>query len=52
MSLYEWEHIAERFDKATHYSEKALHKVLTVDIVPVITAELKACQILNSKCFS
>lgn len=41
VTLYEWEHIAERFEKATHYSEKALYKVLTVDIVPVITAELK-----------
>jgi hypothetical protein len=41
VTLYEWEHIAERFEKATHYTEKALYKVLTIDIVPVITAELK-----------
>lgn len=41
MTLYEWEHVAERFEKATHYAEKALYKVLTVDIVPIIIAELK-----------
>lgn len=35
--------MAERFEKATHYTEKALFKVLTVDIVPVIVAELKVC---------
>ncbi|KIM84771.1 hypothetical protein PILCRDRAFT_817567 [Piloderma croceum F 1598] len=41
VTLYEWEHVAERFEKATHYTEKALYKVLAVDIVPIITAELK-----------
>ncbi|KAG5641076.1 hypothetical protein DXG03_006066 [Asterophora parasitica] len=41
VTLYEWEHIAERFEKATHYTEKALYKVLTRDIVPVITEELR-----------
>ena len=41
VTLYEWEHIAERFEKATHYLEKALYKVLTQHIVPAITAELK-----------
>ncbi|KAF8958323.1 hypothetical protein BDZ97DRAFT_60426 [Flammula alnicola] len=40
-TLYEWEHIAERFEKATHYSEKALHKKLVNDIVPFITQELR-----------
>lgn len=40
-TLQEWEHIAERFAKATHYSEKALHKVLVNDIVPVISHELR-----------
>lgn len=49
MTLYEWEHVAERFEKATHYAEKALYKVLTVDVVPAVTAELKVRQILGSK---
>jgi hypothetical protein len=40
-TLYEWEHIAERFDKATHYSEKALYKVLANDVVPSVTEELR-----------
>ncbi|KAH9941354.1 hypothetical protein B0H21DRAFT_811643 [Amylocystis lapponica] len=41
VTLYEWEHIAERFEKATHYLEKALFKVLSQHIVPAVTAELK-----------
>ncbi|KAF9473752.1 hypothetical protein BDN70DRAFT_915558 [Pholiota conissans] len=40
-TLYEWEHIAERFEKATHYAEKALYKTLVNDIVPFVTNELK-----------
>lgn len=49
MTLYEWEHVAKRFEKATHYTEKALYKVLAVDIVPVITAELKVSRICTAK---
>ncbi|KAG6910104.1 hypothetical protein DXG01_013157 [Tephrocybe rancida] len=41
VTLYEWEHIAECFEKATHYTEKALYKVLTNTIVPVVTEELR-----------
>lgn len=41
VTLYEWEHIAERFEKATHYTEKALYKVLVNSIVPVVTEELR-----------
>ncbi|KAJ7116297.1 hypothetical protein C8R44DRAFT_792106 [Mycena epipterygia] len=41
VTLSDWEHIAERFEKGTHYTEKALHKVLVKDIVPVITEELR-----------
>ncbi|CCM04690.1 uncharacterized protein FIBRA_06876 [Fibroporia radiculosa] len=41
VTLSEWEHIAERFDKATHYLEKALYKMLTQHVVPAVTAELK-----------
>ena len=40
-TLYEWEHIAERFEKSTHYREKALHKLLITNIVPVAVSELK-----------
>ncbi|KAG6853957.1 hypothetical protein C0991_012103 [Blastosporella zonata] len=31
VTLYEWEHVAERFEKATHYTEKALYKVLEIE---------------------
>ncbi|KAF8072135.1 hypothetical protein FPV67DRAFT_1622999 [Lyophyllum atratum] len=41
VTLEEWEHIAERFEKATYYAEKALYKVLVNDIVPVVTEELR-----------
>ncbi|KAF7375079.1 Phd finger domain-containing protein [Mycena sanguinolenta] len=41
VTLFDWEHIAERFANGTHYTEKALYKVLTKDIVPVITEELR-----------
>lgn len=47
MTLDEWEHIADPFEKATHYTEKALYSVLTTDIIPVITAELKVSNILT-----
>ncbi|KAJ7123339.1 hypothetical protein C8R46DRAFT_928223, partial [Mycena filopes] len=41
VTLSDWEHIAERFEKGTHYTEKALYKVLTKDIVPIVTEELR-----------
>ncbi|KAJ7202501.1 hypothetical protein B0H12DRAFT_1162635 [Mycena haematopus] len=41
VTLSDWEHIAERFANGTHYTEKALHKVLTKQIVPIITEELR-----------
>ncbi|KAK7051068.1 hypothetical protein VNI00_005180 [Paramarasmius palmivorus] len=44
VTLYEWEHIAERWQNATHYAEKALYKVLTKHIVPVIVEELRAIE--------
>jgi hypothetical protein len=44
--LYEWEHICERFEGATHYSEKALYKLLSQQIVPAITAELSVSFII------
>ncbi|CAA7268161.1 unnamed protein product [Cyclocybe aegerita] len=40
-TLYEWERIAERFQNATHYTEKALYKVLVNQIVPAVTEELR-----------
>ncbi|KAJ3559421.1 hypothetical protein NM688_g348 [Phlebia brevispora] len=42
VTLYEWEHVADQFEKATHYLEKALYKVLSQNIVPIVTEELKA----------
>ncbi|KAG7089650.1 hypothetical protein E1B28_011312 [Marasmius oreades] len=44
VTLYDWEHIAERWENATHYVEKALYKVLKNHIVPVITEELRAIE--------
>ncbi|OCH94876.1 hypothetical protein OBBRIDRAFT_884431 [Obba rivulosa] len=44
VTLSEWEHIAERFEKATHYLEKALHKMLSQNIVPPIVAELREAE--------
>ena len=41
VTLYDWEHIAERFEKATHYHEKALYKMLNDFIIPPITGELR-----------
>jgi len=42
-TLYEWDHIAELFEKATHYSEKALYKILVNEIVPGVTEEMRVC---------
>ncbi|KZS99930.1 uncharacterized protein LAESUDRAFT_667344 [Laetiporus sulphureus 93-53] len=44
VTLNEWEHIAERFARATHYLEKALYKMLNQNIVPVVTAELREAE--------
>ncbi|KAH0833157.1 hypothetical protein J3R83DRAFT_12183 [Lanmaoa asiatica] len=41
VTLEEWESIGQQFEKATHYAEKALHKVLSQSIVPMVTAELR-----------
>ncbi|KAJ7719379.1 hypothetical protein B0H16DRAFT_1606869, partial [Mycena metata] len=41
VTLSDWEHIAERFENGTHYTEKALYKVLVKDVVPIITEELR-----------
>ncbi|TCD63136.1 hypothetical protein EIP91_005974 [Steccherinum ochraceum] len=41
ITLYDWEHVADPFIKATHRFERALYKVLTENIVPIVTAELK-----------
>lgn len=41
VTLPEWEHVADPFANATHYLEKALYKVLTQNVVPYVTAELR-----------
>lgn len=41
VTLYEWEHIAERWENATHYTEKALYKLLTQSIVPSVLEGLR-----------
>jgi hypothetical protein len=40
-TLSEWECIAERFENATHYSEKRLHKLLKNHISPAVVADLQ-----------
>lgn len=40
-TLSDWEHITERFRNATHYSEKALYKLLKNHIAPVVVADLR-----------
>jgi tyrosine-protein phosphatase YwqE len=47
VTLSDWEHIAERFEKGTHYTEKALYKVLVKEIVPVITEELRVSSVFQ-----
>ena len=55
-TLPEWEHIADRFENATHYSEKALHKLLKNRIVPVVVAGLQVgtytgvCFLMLNRC--
>jgi hypothetical protein len=40
VGLNEWEHTLDQFKNSTHPAEKALHNVLSRDIIPVVTAEL------------
>lgn len=44
VALEEWENIAGRFENVVHYAEKALYKVLSQNIVPIITAELREAE--------
>ena len=44
MTLSEWEHVADPFEKAAHYLEKALYKMLTQNIVPLVTADLREAE--------
>ncbi|KAF8638187.1 hypothetical protein AX17_002384 [Amanita inopinata Kibby_2008] len=48
-TLYDWEHIADRFATTTHYSEKALYKYLINHLVPAITDSLKECPSLATQ---
>ncbi|KAF9020933.1 hypothetical protein BDZ89DRAFT_1071853 [Hymenopellis radicata] len=41
VTIYDWENIAQRWENATHYTEKAFYKMLTKNIVPIIVEELK-----------
>lgn len=47
VTLEEWESIGKQFEKATHYAERALHKILSQSIVPVVIAELRVCLIFK-----
>jgi len=44
VTLAEWEAIGERFADATHYLERALHKILSQSIVPAVVTELKEAE--------
>ncbi|KAI1786771.1 hypothetical protein LXA43DRAFT_1032456 [Ganoderma leucocontextum] len=44
VTLTEWEHVADPFEKATHYLEKALYKMLTQNIIPIVTADLREAE--------
>lgn len=39
--MEEWEAIAKKFESATHYREKALHRVLSQDIAPAVISEMR-----------
>ncbi|KAF9000745.1 hypothetical protein BDQ17DRAFT_1281976 [Cyathus striatus] len=41
VTLDDWEHIAENFEKASYYLEKALYKKLSTEIVPYVTEKLR-----------
>ena len=41
MTLEEWEHVGDPFEKATHYLEKALYKTLTKVIAPLVIEDLR-----------
>lgn len=47
VTLDEWERVADPFAKATHYLEKALYKMLTQNIMPDVTANLRVRYHLN-----
>ena len=47
VTLNDWEHICERFEGSTHYTEKALYKLLSQHIVPAIIAELRVSHFLS-----
>ncbi|KAL1701719.1 hypothetical protein EV121DRAFT_262846 [Schizophyllum commune] len=42
VTLEEWEHVGDPFEKATHYLEKALYKTLTKVIAPLVIEDLRA----------
>ncbi|TRM64914.1 hypothetical protein BD626DRAFT_400216 [Schizophyllum amplum] len=44
VTLDEWEHVADPFENATHYLEKALYKALTKGIVPFVVEDLRAVE--------
>jgi hypothetical protein len=48
VTLDEWEHIADRFQNATHHREKALHKLLTTSIVPSVVQYLGVCDFVHN----
>ncbi|KZO96732.1 hypothetical protein CALVIDRAFT_555077, partial [Calocera viscosa TUFC12733] len=49
VTLFQWEHIAERFEKSTNKDERALHALLVEDVVPRVLAELKEIERLKRK---
>lgn len=48
-TLEDWEHITERFKKATHYAEKALYKLLSSHIVPAVIEDMQVSYCIISQ---
>ncbi|KZT57903.1 hypothetical protein CALCODRAFT_508475 [Calocera cornea HHB12733] len=49
VTLFQWTHIAERFEKSTNKDERAFHTLLVEDVVPRVLAELKEIERLRRK---
>jgi hypothetical protein len=41
VTLYEWQHVGERFQNLSHRDEKALHKLLVIEIAPKVIEVLQ-----------
>ncbi|EJU04698.1 hypothetical protein DACRYDRAFT_114052 [Dacryopinax primogenitus] len=49
VTLFQWEHVAERFEKSTNRDEKAFHASLVEEVVPRVLKELREIERLKRK---